>query len=315
MQKIENFESLDTLKVPMHLAIGMFDGVHIGHQAVIDSCINLAQNSGGASAVLSFWPHPSHLFRPTDPTPQIMPLASKEWSLSQKTLDYLIIQDFNNTFSQIAAEDFIPYLKTKIPTLQTISVGENFRFGKGRSGGSDQLREFANKAGIQLISMEHSKFNGEIISSTRIRNLLIEKDFNAIRPLLGHPYTVIGTRQGGRGVGRTIGVPTINIAWSPELKPPYGVYAVKVKSMEHNGHYNLNGIANYGVRPTFDLEKEGPLLEVHLLGDYPEDLPESLAVELHHFMRDERKFASKELLTEQIRSDVSVARRILNIES
>jgi riboflavin kinase/FMN adenylyltransferase len=201
----------------IQLAIGMFDGVHLGHQTVIDACKSTALNDGGKSAVLTFWPHPSKHLRPDKAVPQIMPLESKLWSLEKLGLDYSIIQSFNRSFAQIEAESFAAHLKKNIPNLETIFVGQNFRFGKGRKGDVGMLRKISNGIGVHVVSMESCKMDGDPISSTRIRELLQKGEFNSIKMLLGHAYTVRGKTIPGRQVGRKIGFPTLNVDWVPEL--------------------------------------------------------------------------------------------------
>lgn len=311
---LDAIQKLKSLKDPLHLAIGMFDGIHIGHQAVIESCLNTAANTGGKSGVLTFWPHPSKIIRPDKAVPQIMPLQSKLWTLKEKNLDYCLVQSFEKSFADISADQFVNYLKREIPTLETLFVGENFRFGKGRTGDIHLLRKLAHDVNVHVVSMEQCKFDGSRVSSTRIRRLLQEGNFNDICFLLGHPYTVIGKTQSGRQVGRSIGYPTLNIDWSPELKPPYGVYAVHLICHSCNDYKQpIPGIANYGIRPTYELSTD-PLLEVHLFEKTNIGYGADVAVELVHYIRSEEKFESQEKLVEQIAKDVTQAKSILRIE-
>lgn len=309
MQVFDSIEKLKEVEKPLHLAIGMFDGIHIGHQAVIQACLHAAKNTGGKSGVLTFWPHPSKIIRPDNPVPQIMPLESKVWMLEHLSLDYCIIQPFQSDFSKIEACKFVSYLKTQAPTLQTLFVGENFRFGRGRTGDIELFRKLALEQDVHVVSMQQLKYDGEVISSTRIRALLKRGNFNDIRLLLGHPYTVIGKTKKGRQVGRSIGYPTLNIEWSPELKPPYGVYAVKLIC---NGKDRLEkpqiGIANYGIRPTYNLESNDPILEVHLFEQTNIGYETDVAVEMISFIRTEQKFDSQEALVKQIGEDVKKAK-------
>jgi len=298
----------------LHLAIGMFDGIHIGHQAVIESCLNTAGNSGGKAAVLTFWPHPSKILRPDKAVPQIMPLESKLWTLENKGIHFTIVQSFKDSFASLGAEAFIPYLKQHLPTLSTLFVGENFRFGKGRKGTVDSLRKSALKMGVHVVSMQQCKYDGEIISSTRIRGLLQTGHFNQIRYLLGHPYTVMGETTSGRKVGRSIGYPTLNIDWAPELKPPYGVYAVRLIccGRDESSHPSIPGVANYGIRPTYDIG-EDPVLEVHLFKPFDLDYGTHVAVELIEFIREEKRFKHQDELILQIGQDVKTAKTILKV--
>jgi len=311
---VENIDQMPDIRQAIHVAIGMFDGIHIGHLAVIEACLNTATNSGGSSAVLSFWPHPSKILRPEYAVPQIMPLESKLWTLERKGLDFAIIQSFETGFSQLEAADFVSFLKQHIPTLATLFVGENFRFGKGRKGDISTLEHHAMAAGVHVVSMKQCKFDGEVISSTRIRKLLQTQQFNDIRSLLGHPYTVIGATTPGRKIGRTIGFPTLNIDWSPELKPPFGVYAARLICHENRdiSHKPIPGIANYGIRPTYDIGTD-PVLEVHLFEPIQLNYGTNVAIELIEFIREERKFENQEALIRQIQLDLNHAKIILKI--
>lgn len=244
-----------------------------------------------------------------------MTLESKLWTLEKKGLHFTIVQSFRDEFAKLEAEAFVKYLKKHIPTLKTLFVGENFRFGKGRKGDVELLQTSAKTQGVHLISMEHCKYDGEVISSTRIRKLLQENRFNDIPNLLGHPYTVMGRTAPGRKVGRKIGYPTLNIDWAPELKPPYGVYAVRLICHQKQQPFSspIAGVANYGIRPTYELG-EDPVLEVHLFEDVDTDYGSQVAVEMVQFLRMEKKFKDQESLVKQIANDVSQARAILDIQ-
>ncbi|MBN2233573.1 MAG: riboflavin biosynthesis protein RibF [Opitutales bacterium] len=290
----------------------MFDGVHIGHQAVIRACRTTAHESQGCAAVLTFWPHPSKLIRPDNPTPQILTPAAKRWTIARIGMDLLITLPFDQGFSNIPAEGFIPLLKSKSPTLRSLFVGEQFRFGKGREGDVSDLQRMAVHEGIHVFSMQQCRYDGESISSTRIRNILAAGKFNDLRILLGHPYTAVGNLIRGRGIGRQLGFPTLNIDWQPELQPPHGVYAIRLLCEKTKAP--LDGVANYGLRPTFGAGSS-PVLEVFLFDDPtsigPLDEGKELAVEMLHFIRPEVRFENTDALTRQIRIDVEHAKRII----
>lgn len=312
MRSIDSIEELREVQCPIHMAIGMFDGVHIGHQAVIRACRTTAMESQGCAAVLTFWPHPSKLIRPDDTTPQILTPAAKRWTIAKIGMDLLITLRFDQGFSKIPAEGFIPLLKSHSPTLKSLFVGEQFRFGKGRSGDVSDLQRMAASEGIHVFSMQQCRYDGESISSTRIRNILSAGRFNDLRILLGHPYTAVGNLIHGRGIGRQLGFPTLNVDWQPELQPPHGVYAIRL--LCERTKKPLDGVANYGIRPTFDTGTS-PVLEVFLFDDPSTigPLPEGkeLAVEMLHFIRPEKRFESPEALVCQIAQDVEHAKRII----
>ncbi len=290
---------------PLHLAIGMFDGVHLGHQSVIDSAVHSARRSGGLAGVLTFWPHPSALFRPDNPTPLLMPMEMKRRVLGELGIDFVIEQNFSPEFSQIEAKGFLAHLRQNLPGLSAVYVGENFRFGRGRTGDVSTLIEEARKVEVAVFGAERITHNGAPISSSRIRELLTAGDNTEANALLGYSYFAEGVVERGRQLGRTIGFPTLNIAWRPELKPRYGVYVVEV--MDEAGN-KFKGVANYGARPSVEAAGQ-PLLEVHLLENSPLTYGDRLRVNWLHFLRPESKFGGLDELRAQIAIDVENARQ------
>ena len=284
---------------PLHLAIGMFDGVHLGHKSVIESAIHSARRSGGRAGVLTFWPHPSALFRPESPTPLLMPPAMKRRVLAGLGIDFLIEQNFTREFAGIEAGDFVAGLRRWLPPLAAVYVGENWRFGRGRAGDVALLIELAQAAGLQVFSAARLNHNGAPISSSRIRELLAAGAIAEANALLGYSYFAEGVVQRGRRLGQTIGFPTLNVPWEPELQPRYGVYAVEVSTAQKNP---VKGVANYGLRPTVGTA-DHPLLEVHLLEPAPLTYGDNLIVRWLHFLRPESRFGSVDELKTQIAVD------------
>lgn len=284
---------------PLHLAIGMFDGVHLGHQSVIDSALHSARRSGALAGVLTFWPHPSALFRPENPTPLLMLPAMKRRVLERLGIDFLIEQNFSREFAGIAAGDFVPYLRRQLPRLAAIYVGENWRFGRDRTGDVALLVAQARAAGIAVFSAPRLNHNGAPISSSRIRELLAAGAMAEANALLGYSYFAEGVVERGRRLGHTIGFPTLNVAWEPELKPRYGVYAVEVATGQKKP---LRGVANYGLRPTVE-QTARPLLEVHLLETSSLTYGDKLTVHWLQALRPEVKFSGMEELRLQIARD------------
>jgi riboflavin kinase/FMN adenylyltransferase len=289
---------------PLHLAIGMFDGMHLGHKSVIESALHSARRSGGLAGVLTFWPHPSALFRPDHPTPLLMPREMKRAVLARLGIDFVIEQNFSPAFAGTDARDFVPLLRRSLPHLAAVYVGENWRFGRGRAGDVALLIAAAQPLGVEVFSAPRLNHNGAPISSSRIRELLAAGAMAEANALLGYSYFATGTVQPGRRLGRTLGFPTLNLPWAPEARPRYGVYAVTVTTPAGTV---VNGVANYGLRPTVGTATE-PLLEVHLLGAVPADAEGFLTVNWLHFLRPEQKFASLEELKTQIARDRETAR-------
>lgn len=302
MSALLQFDSLERATLPprpVHLAIGMFDGVHLGHQSVIESAIHSAHRGGGQGGVLTFWPHPSALFRPENPTPLLMPPVMKRRVLGRLGIDFLIEQNFTSDFAQIDAREFLPHLKHCLPQLVAVYVGANWRFGRGRTGDVTMLIEEARSAGLAVFSAPRLNHNGSPISSSHIRELLARGGIAEANALLGYSYFAEGVVAHGRKLGRTVGFPTLNLAWEPELKPRYGVYAVEVAAF---GKKPLPGVANYGLRPTVQ-QTARPLLEVHLLEPSPLTYGDKLTVHWLQFLRPETKFGGVEELRLQIGVD------------
>lgn len=303
MNSIAQFAGLEHAVLPpkpLHLAIGMFDGVHLGHRAVIEAAVQSARRSGGVAAVLTFAPHPSTLFRPEQPTRMIMDQANKARVLHRLGVDVMITQPFNREFAQVAAEDFLPWLKQRAPQLAGIYVGENFRFGRGRQGDIALLVAEGRKHGVTVFSAPRVNFDGEPVSSTRIRALLEAGDVAAANTLFGYSYFAEGPVVPGKRLGHTIGFPTLNVAWAPDLRPKFGVYVVRVLGAKAVDA--LPGVANYGLRPTVEQAVE-PLLEAHLLVDCPFVYGDHVTVKWLRFLRPEKRFSGVEELRAQIAKD------------
>ncbi len=285
----------------------MFDGVHLGHQAVIESAVHSARRTGGYAGVLTFDPHPSTLFRPDNPTRLLQPRSVKEHLLSERGVELMIFQRFSKEFASVVAEDFPAMLRRHLPTLRSLHIGENFRFGKGRLGDITSLIAACQPLRIGVFSVERIKHNGEPISSTRIRQELEEGRIDEVNELLGYTYFSLGKSIPGRQLGRTLGFPTLNLRWNPERKPKFGVYAVRVRSANDETAPWENAVANYGVRPTVENADAEPLLEAHILCDTKLKTGDRLMVEWEHFMRPEQKFLSLDALRQQIGEDKAAA--------
>ncbi len=303
MKIYSQFSELSDLTTPIFLAIGVFDGVHLGHQSVIGSAVNTAKITGGLSGVLTFDPHPSRTIKPDQPSLLMMPLSQKLEVFSALGLDFTIVKHFDAAFASLSAEMFLQELKTRIPMLEGVFIGENFRFGKGRSGGLQTLLDARSSYGFHVTAVPRLSWDGEAVSSTRLRQELKRGNMEAVASMFGRAYTVRGQIVSGRQLGRTIGFPTVNVPWSPELTPPFGVYAVEIVSEKRKP---MKGVANYGVRPTVESFGE-PLFEVHTFDPSEWKPGEDVTIAVHHFIRPEKKFDSLDALREQIAIDKAVA--------
>lgn len=296
---------------PLHLALGMFDGVHRGHAEVIRQAVDETRaEPEDLSGVLTFDPHPSRILYPERATSLIMPLEERIERMRALGIDHVFVQPFTLAYAQREAEAFVPLLKEEFPGLKSLHVGCNFRFGRKRGGDVTLLRETGSALGISVHVREREVDAGEPVSSSRIRTALAEGRIEEANRLLGHPYRVSGTVVPGRKIGRGIGFPTINIPWSPETLPCFGVYQVAARVA--GSSRVQTGIANYGIRPTFETGGR-PLLEVHLLDGGGGPTPtsgEPVEVLLLRFIRKERNFPSKEALQAQIGRDVGAVSKI-----
>lgn len=308
MPAILHFESLESARLPpgpLHLAIGMFDGVHLGHRAVIEAAVQSARRSGGVAAVLTFWPHPSALFRPEQRTRLITATPQKIALLAGLGVQAVITHPFTAAFGAIEAAGFLGHLRLRLPTLAAVYVGENWRYGRGRVGDIALLVAEGRRLGLHVFSAPRVNLDGEPVSSTRIRASLESGEIAAANAALGYSYFAEGPVVPGKQLGHKLGFPTLNLAWDPELRPRLGVYAVRVRGPKAGGP--LPGVANYGLRPTVE-SATAPRLEVHLLAPCPFTTGDRLTVEWLRFVRPERKFAGVDELRTQISQDIAAVR-------
>ncbi len=303
---IDGLERTDILpaEAPVHLAVGMFDGVHLGHRAVIEAAVQSARRSGGLSAVLTFHPHPSAVLG-GPATRLIQDPPAKLRLLGRLGVDAVITQPFTPEFARIAAEEFLPWIKRRLPGLAGLYVGQNWRFGAGRRGDVELLVRLAKPLGLPVFSAPRVNFDGEPVSSTRVRALLEAGEIGAANALLGYSYFAEGPVVSGRRLGRTLGFPTLNLAWTPGLRPKLGVYAVRVSGPKVQAP--LAAVANYGLRPTVG-ESAEPRLESHILGACPFNQGDFITVEWLKFLRPEMKFGGLDELRGQIARDVEAAK-------
>ncbi len=304
--RVSDFEALQELELPFYMAIGVFDGMHRGHKAVIGSAITGAQEAGGVSGVLTFDPHPSRLFRGAEGTRLILPISQKIALLHGEGVQVVIGKQFDAAFAAIEAADFASFLKTALPSLKGISVGSNFRFGRQRAGDAALLKQTGEAAGLSVTVVERLQHEGEAISSTRIREALESGAIESVNALLGYRYGFTERVVTGARKGREFGFPTLNLPWAPECLPRFGVYRVRLRAA--GAIQWEDGIANYGVKPTVS-ETAEPALEVHVLDGTDLDAGASVEVEWLDFLRGEQKFETEAVLRAQIAQDVAWARK------
>ena len=298
---------------PICLALGMFDGVHIGHRQVLDAAINQSNESEGSAVAFTFPEHPARFLRPEQAPPLLMNPEQKALSLQAYGMKEVIMQSFDAELAEIPFTVFPDFLKRRIPSLSGVCVGQNFRFGKGRAGDSSLLREIAVKAGLKVNIVESINCDSLPVSSSRIREALSLGNIEQVNQMLGRDYSIFGIVSSGKGMGRKIGFPTLNLDWDPEAKPAYGVYAGEVKNIKTG--IILPAVANYGLRPTLESNVLVPKFEINILADLNEngwECGSELDMSLKFFLRPEKKFQSVEKLSEQIHLDRGQAIKLVN---
>lgn len=287
------------------VAIGNFDGMHLGHRAVLQEATRRAQESGAPLAAMIFEPHPREFFSPTHAPFHIYPLRKKLSLLAAEGVNILYMPRFNTAFSGLSADSFCRLLAEALHVRHVVT-GEGFVFGHKRGGDTAMLRARAEALGFGYTAVEPVEEGGAPISSSRIRLLLQEGDIQAANALLGRAYAIEGRVMHGDGRGRQLGFPTANIPLGRILPPAYGVYAVRV---ELPGGGEARGVANIGLRPTFGGDST-PRLEAHLFDFSGDVYGRRLRVELVRHLRAERKFDGIEALKAQIAEDVERAKKM-----
>lgn len=291
--------------MPLHLALGVFDGVHIGHQAVIDRAVKAASRHGGLAGLLTFDPHPIRVIAPQKaPTSLLETLEHKVRVADEHGVKLFIPLHFDLEMAKMEAAEFISRLMAA--PVKTISVGEDWRFGHNRTGDVNFLGEEAAKRGFTLEAVAPVMHDGERISSSRIRQAIRDGNLDAAAEMLGRAYTICGNVVEGRKLGRTIGFPTANLATGDAQLPPDGVWAVSTKLPDGR---IIPSVANLGMRPTVAGEHRS--LEVHLF-DFSDDLyGQAMEVRFEKYLRPETKFPSLDALKVQIQRDAEDAREVL----
>lgn len=281
----------------LSLALGYFDGVHIGHQAVIKNAVNYAKQNGGKSAVITFKDHPCCFFHGVCPK-YILTREYREKFIADLGVDYLYELDFEK-LAGLSAEEYLENILIKHFSPKSISTGFNHNFGHNKTGDVKFLEQESIKYNYKYFALPPQKYDGEVISSTKIRKLLSDGQIDTANKMLGRNFIIEGTVIKGRQIGRTIGFRTANILYPLELIDiPFGVYSVLVNYASQT----YQGIANFGVRPT--VNGQGALLEVHII-DFEKDIyGEVLEVKFIKMLRTERKFDSLDSLKQQISRDI-----------
>ena len=288
------------------LALGNFDGFHLGHQAVVTRAIQRAFHERRPVIVATFDPHPVRFFRPDVPPFRLTSLDQREALFAHAGADAMLVFEFGAALAALDAEEFVRDVLAGQIGAAGVVTGDDFSFGKGRSGDPALLKAVGERYGVVAEAVPQVLLDGERISSGRIREAMIAGDIGIATRMLTRDYAIEGVVQRGDQRGRELGYPTANIAMGDYQRPKYGIYAVRVTLDDGTEH---PGVANLGVRPTFQPPQE--LLEAYLFGFEGDLYGRRIEVALHAYIREERKFDSLDALMAQMREDEAAARRLL----
>jgi riboflavin kinase / FMN adenylyltransferase len=288
------------------IALGNFDGFHLGHQAVVAEAVQWARAERRPVLVATFDPHPVRHFDPKAPPFRLTTLDQREELFASAGADAMLVFAFDDALARTSAQDFVEDLLVRRLGAAGVVTGEDFTFGRQRGGNIGVLRALGEPLGLTTRAVGPVFRDGLVVSSSRVREALKAGDCTTATALMTRPFAVRGTVQHGDKLGRTINFPTANLAMGTYLRPAYGIYAVTGRLP---GNRLVKGAANMGIRPTFDPPKE--LLEPYFF-DFSGDLyGQEIEVAFHHFLRPEAKFDSLDALVAQMERDCAEAARLL----
>jgi riboflavin kinase/FMN adenylyltransferase len=304
METLRSISELARLPGPLFLAIGVFDGVHRGHQAVISTSTRHAHSADGTPVVVTFDPHPARILRPEE-APHLLTATQHKIALIRTLgVGHLLVVKFDKNFAATSPENFVEQLVQNSKPLREICVGHEWSFGKNRAGNLDLLQKLGARFDFNVVGIPPVKVNGTVVSSTAIRQAVETGEFARAAGMLGREYTILGTVSGGEKLGKKIGFPTANLSAHSEQFPPDGVYFAEAWL----DGVLLHGVVNLGFRPTVSSGQPERILEIHLL-DFDQDIyGKDLEIRFVRYLRPEKKFESVDALVRQIEVDVRQAR-------
>jgi riboflavin kinase/FMN adenylyltransferase len=285
------------------VALGNFDGFHLGHQAVVGRAVQRAAHERRPVIVATFDPHPVRHFKPDLPPFRLTTLDQRQRLFATAGADAMLVFQFDDRLASTTAEDFVAEILAKQIGAAAVVTGEDFTFGKGRAGNAEVLRELGKQHDIDAETVGAVSVDGERVSSGRIRELLQAADPGAATRLLTRPFAVEAEVEPGDGRGHDLGWPTANMRLGKYLRPAYGIYAVRVR-LDDGEEYD--GVASLGIRPMFDPPEE--LLEANLFGFEGNLYGRTIEVMLHYYLRPEAKFEDLDALMSQMAKDADEAR-------
>jgi riboflavin kinase/FMN adenylyltransferase len=289
---------------PVALTIGNFDGVHLGHQALLNELRATAQARGLQTAAVIFEPHPREFFTPQQAPVRLTSLREKLELFASMGIDRVHVCRFNTRFSQMSAADFIHALHEKL-SARFVLIGDDFRFGSGRAGDFGLMEKIGLQHGFEVRAVHSVMHGGVRISSTAVRAALAEGNMRVAQSYLGRPYSISGRVEHGDGLGKRLGFPTANIQLKHNRPPLSGIFVVRVHSEDRS---SMRGVASLGVRPTVKLSGKA-VLEVHIFDFSNQIYNKHMRLEFLHKLRDEEKYPDLETLAGQIALDVENAKQ------
>ena len=298
-----------TTQQPTVLTIGTFDGVHLGHQKIVERVVTTARQEGLLATVFTFFPHPRMVVQHDKGLKLIHTLEEKKQLLEQLGVDLLVVQPFNEAFAQLTAEEFVSTILVEHLNVKKVIIGYDHRFGRNRTANIDDMRLFGKKYGFAVEEISVQEVDEVSVSSTKIREALNKGDVTTAEHYLGTPYSLTGRVVHGLKLGRTLGYPTANIQVTEDYKliPKDGVYAV----YSYIDGRKVYGMMSIGKNPT--IEGKGASIEVYFF-DFNGDLyDQKLTIEFVQYLREEQKFATIDLLKKQLQDDETAARKAIAV--
>jgi riboflavin kinase / FMN adenylyltransferase len=306
METLRSISELAHLPGPIFLAIGVFDGVHLGHQSVISTSTSHARSADGTPVVITFDPHPLKVLRPHNAPHLLTATQHKIGLIRDLGVEHLLVITFDKNFAATSPETFIEQLVMHSNPLGEICIGHEWSFGKDRRGNLDLLKKLGAQFNFNVVAIPPVKMDGAVVSSTAIRQAVEKGDLATAAAMLGRDYTILGTVVPGGKIGKKLGYPTANLSAHSEQFPPNGVYFAEATL----DGVVYPGVVNLGYRPTVSSGKSERILEIHLLDFDREIYGKDLEVRFVRYLRPEKKFENVDALVRQIEFDVRRAREL-----
>ncbi len=300
MRIFKNFDDYSSQK-PLALSLGMFDGIHLGHQSIINQLLKKGNESDYETAILTFWPHPRFVFNPNEDLKLLNTVEEKSQLIEKLGIDYLFLKEFDENFRNLTGEEFVKQILVEKLNVKYLIVGYDHSFGKNKSGNFELLQKLSKELDFEVEQMEAINIHNKTISSTKVRNALLDGKIKDANEMLGYPYSLTGKVVDGKKLGRTIGFPTANIETETiKLLPQKGAYIVEVW---HKDQF-YKGMLSIGTNPTVNGEKL--TVEVNILNFNEDIYNQKIKIVFRDFLHEEIKFESLEKLIERLEEDQKI---------